>query len=682
MRIKNNRFRFGFIDPISIFTGLFLVATLIVSAAVVKNKNFSFNINEKASCMTTCMNQVGDQAECNFTCKESTKVADKVTAPAPKPKAETTKLCGYCKDTGTCVSCTNGGENVGECSTSNDCKKGSVNLPPTATEKPLTTTPIDNSLEKEEIQNIQQVITAPVVINGTVVNPATSVPVEKPAVVEVKSPQTVLQQPIPTSTPIVSTSSTCNNSCPSTQKCVLIGMGYYGCQNISGPNSITTYAKPDCDNNCATNQECKPLNDGYYCKTVEYVPVTPKCPSGSTWIDNTCVSNQVIQNETDTSVVNTSVQDFIASLTDRFNNVNQNTGMTDMGTYGLGGGNAYVAPVPQSVVTSTDPNAFSNYNHGSGYSFGAGVITAGTILTGSSLPAIGQSILSNSVVQSILPYYALADIADTTIATIQCGISGNPSSPECSTAVASLIAPPGAGIADDMSDAINILPNTDQIINKYGQNFFESLKNDFMQSIDRPVVIAIDPITALNAADSFNANGGFTNPNLEFPKQGLNSNTAFFDYGGNQFVVKTELPDATYAYMGDFEQRTQSGYDNLILAANQPGIGVTRPVFFKLPDGSDASISPRVIGDRLAQNEYNEILLPIDNQLKSENLFMRDLPGNFVQQEGTGINVVVDMEGVLKFQDRDELLEMMNPGVQSLMGSSSDDDFFAEWRDR
>lgn len=47
--------------------------------------------------MTTCMNQVGDQAECNFTCKESTKVADKVTAPAPKPKAETTKLCGYCK---------------------------------------------------------------------------------------------------------------------------------------------------------------------------------------------------------------------------------------------------------------------------------------------------------------------------------------------------------------------------------------------------------------------------------------------------------------------------------------------------------------------------------------------------------------------------------------------------------
>ncbi len=504
MRSKEKGYLFsGIIDPVSIIGGLFLVAMLVVGTFVAKNKNFSFNINEKASCMTTCMNQVGDQAECNFTCKESTKVADKVTAPAPKPKAETTKLCGYCKDTGTCVSCTNGGENVGECSTNNDCNKGSVNLPPAPTQQPLTTTPIDNKLEQAEVKNIQEVITAPVVINGTVVNPATSVPVvEKPAETGGTNPVTVVTPPVvktcsangaqypadsvvvyagqgsyrkcvdgswvnncgsnganepceitdltpnfvPTylggqyqaaidalqaslypsedyvagpsqnsspasinnTTSTISTSSTCNNSCPSTQKCVLIGMGYYGCQNISGPNSITTYATADinCSNKCATNQKCvaSTSSEGNVCETVAYVPYEPKKP-----------------------VVTTSVQDLIASLTDRFNSVNQNTGLTNLGTTSLGGGNAPVITAPLSVLTSNNPDALSDYYRGVGYSMGAGALTAAAVPAASTIYSTGlttSALVGMNALSAASPTISALTVTGLTIGALDCQFGG------------------------------------------------------------------------------------------------------------------------------------------------------------------------------------------------------------------------------------------------------------------
>jgi hypothetical protein len=84
MPIRTRKNFFGFIDPITAIGVLFLVITLAVGVVVTKNNKISLNINEKAGTM-----------------------------------------CGYCNGA-TCVSCSAGRTDVGECTNSKQCEGGGV----------------------------------------------------------------------------------------------------------------------------------------------------------------------------------------------------------------------------------------------------------------------------------------------------------------------------------------------------------------------------------------------------------------------------------------------------------------------------------------------------------------------------------------------------------------------------
>lgn len=84
MPIRTRKNFYGFIDPITAIGVLFLVITLAVGVVVTKNNKISLNINEKAGTM-----------------------------------------CGYCNGA-TCVSCSAGRTDVGECTSSKQCEGGGV----------------------------------------------------------------------------------------------------------------------------------------------------------------------------------------------------------------------------------------------------------------------------------------------------------------------------------------------------------------------------------------------------------------------------------------------------------------------------------------------------------------------------------------------------------------------------
>lgn len=140
--------------------------------------------------------------------------------------------------------------------------------------------------------------------------------------------------------------------------------------------------------------------------------------------------------------------------------------------YGLGGGNAPVVMAPPSVLLSDNPQDFVDFYKGVAYSMGAGAAIGATVLA----PAIVPAVLSNPIVQGALPYIAAADVADTTIAMTQCAASTNQNSPACQTAVLSLIAPPGAGFADDVADLVNSLAKP--LNNLLDNTVFTGLTND------------------------------------------------------------------------------------------------------------------------------------------------------------------------------------------------------------
>ena len=134
-----------------------------------------------------------------------------------------------------------------------------------------------------------------------------------------------------------------------------------------------------------------------------------------------------------------------------------NIKITDLGTTGLGGGNATVLPPPAEVIdTVKNPGGIYKYALENTISFGAGLATA-TVVTPGAPAFIMETALSNPLVQRVLPYVLWADFADSATAGVQCAASGDASSPACSAAVASVLAPPGAGLADDFADAMSTL---------------------------------------------------------------------------------------------------------------------------------------------------------------------------------------------------------------------------------
>lgn len=147
----------------------------------------------------------------------------------------------------------------------------------------------------------------------------------------------------------------------------------------------------------------------------------------------------------------------LSRIADKFNNAVTSTGLTELGTTGLGGGNATILPPPAEVIdTVKNPGGIYKYALENTISFGAGLATA-TVVTPGAPAFIMETALSNPLVQRVLPYVLWADFADSATAGVQCATSGDASSPACSAAVASVLAPPGAGLADDFADAMSTL---------------------------------------------------------------------------------------------------------------------------------------------------------------------------------------------------------------------------------
>ena len=163
-------------------------------------------------------------------------------------------------------------------------------------------------------------------------------------------------------------------------------------------------------------------------------------------------ANRIAQeNNTVTSTTTTPDDTSILSkIANKFNNAVTNTNLNDLGTTGLGGGNAPVVVPPQSVITSNNPNDIWDFYKGAGKSAGAGAITAATIITG----AGGAPLLTQVLTPTVVKVLTAANLITDTIPIANCAATGNAEA--CQEAAFSISNPiPGGQYADDLTDALS-----------------------------------------------------------------------------------------------------------------------------------------------------------------------------------------------------------------------------------
>jgi hypothetical protein len=148
----------------------------------------------------------------------------------------------------------------------------------------------------------------------------------------------------------------------------------------------------------------------------------------------------------DSSTNNTSNKlGFWDNIRNRLNNSNELPGL---GQYGFGGGNAYIAPVPQNIIESQDNSELYNYILGNAVSAGAGFTTA-TLLTPGAPMFVFETVTS---IPGALRVLTAADIADNVITGVGCA-SGNQES--CSYFQSTLFVPAPTGVGNMLADSFD-----------------------------------------------------------------------------------------------------------------------------------------------------------------------------------------------------------------------------------
>ncbi|MEK7536592.1 MAG: hypothetical protein AAB559_02325, partial [Patescibacteria group bacterium] len=151
----------------------------------------------------------------------------------------------------------------------------------------------------------------------------------------------------------------------------------------------------------------------------------------------------------------------------KFNNAISTSDLTGLGTTGLGGGNAYIAPVPMNIINSDNSGDLYNYILGNTISTGVGFASATLLTPGAPVFVFETATAIPGAIQAL----TLSDLADNAITGVLCS-RGNQEACAAFTATALIPGPAGSVnlIADSIQDFTTSWTGTGSVINKIINN--------------------------------------------------------------------------------------------------------------------------------------------------------------------------------------------------------------------
>lgn len=257
-----------------------------------------------------------------------------------------------------------------------------------------------------------------------------------------------------------------------------------------------------------------------------------------------------------------------------------------LGTYGLGGGNAYVAPVPQNIIKSQNNSDLYNYMLGNTISAGAGFASA-TLVTPGAPAFVFETI---TAVPGAIKALTLSDLADTAVTGAMCA-QGNQEACAAFTATALIPGPTGsvnlitdsiedfatswAGTGSVVNKIINnipsqAVPNADEILNAMAPH--APIGNPVPKTLDNPLTSVVDNSFVKNLPSDFQVEPNivdFTNSNSIPPATEIKIPQKFTNW------VKDEIAKTNPNAFNNIKTTLTNTLDNF---KNGFGEKITKPV--------------------------------------------------------------------------------------------------------
>lgn len=453
---------------ISGIISIFLVTTLAVTSALISNPNFSLDIRNYAK-------QINED-EGGYTNKQTVKTPAKIV----KPKTS----------------------NPSDLEAEEQAYIEKANVAPAAT---LTPTPTPTPIPKDERDPIDvpviQTTQAPLVnadkwtdepsISDVTMTDSSGNTISNEAyqaALKASSAPVVTYNYIETDKTGQTTAVTSSNDHNKVQKVTTNDEGVTKTEVIIvKPTNSTDYIKT---NIVTTTDEDNNIIDSQTTTTKTVTQTTPTTISGNTVETKTITTTDeagkvidkvVVTAATPAPVVTNSQesQSFWQQLSNKFNDASNDTGLVGIGTGGLGMDGSTTA-IPQSVITSNDPEAVNNYLLGSTLAVAAGagaaaatvaapvVYSAGPAIAAYSSAAISTTVaaLPAAVQTGLAVAGTTAAIAAPYLGMNQCIQSGDPGSPACVGMVTGYMSNPleaEYALSDSYNAVKNIIPPVENV---------------------------------------------------------------------------------------------------------------------------------------------------------------------------------------------------------------------------